>query len=96
MGVCDTRRIAEYQKYGVADAKAAFILKCNNRLALSGTPMENNIMELYSLFRFLNPGMLGDAGDFSRQYAIPIQNEADTEAMTSLRRKTVSFYATPT
>lgn len=72
-------------------AKAAFILKCNNRLALSGTPMENNIMELYSLFRFLNPGMLGDAGDFSRQYAIPIQNEADTEAMTSLRRKLYPF-----
>lgn len=72
-------------------AKAAFILECNHRLALSGTPMENNIMELYSLFRFLNPGMLGDAGDFSRQYAMPIQNEADTEAMATLRRKLYPF-----
>lgn len=72
-------------------AKAAFILQCNHRLALSGTPMENNIMELYSLFRFLNPGMLGDEADFMRRYAVPIQNEADTEAMTALRRKIYPF-----
>lgn len=72
-------------------AKAAFILQAAHRLALSGTPMENNIMELYSLFRFLNPGMLGDPADFSRRYAVPIQNEADTDAMTSLRRKIYPF-----
>ncbi len=72
-------------------AKAAFILQCNHRLALSGTPMENNIMELYSLFRFLNPGMLGDEADFMRRYAVSIQNEADTEAMAALRRKIYPF-----
>ena len=72
-------------------AKAASILKANHRLALSGTPMENNIMELYSLFRFLNPGMLGDPADFSRRYAVPIENEADADAMTALRRKIYPF-----
>jgi SNF2 family DNA or RNA helicase len=42
-----------------AAAKAARLLQANHRLALSGTPVENNLNELYSLFEFLNPGMLG-------------------------------------
>jgi superfamily II DNA or RNA helicase len=72
-------------------AKSSFLLKGKYRLALSGTPMENNIMELYSLFRFLNPAMLGDEADFNRRYAVPIQSEADTDAMSALRRKIYPF-----
>jgi len=47
-----------------AAAKAARLLKADHRLALSGTPIENHLGELWSLFEFLNPGMLGAAGAF--------------------------------
>ena len=47
-----------------ASAKAARLLRGNNRLALSGTPIENRIDELWSLFDFLNPGMLGSSAAF--------------------------------
>jgi hypothetical protein len=45
-------------------AKAARLLRANHRLALSGTPIENRLSELWSLFEFLNPGMLGGASVF--------------------------------
>jgi superfamily II DNA or RNA helicase len=45
-------------------AKAARLLEANHRLALSGTPVENHLGELWSLFEFLNPGMLGAASVF--------------------------------
>jgi SNF2-related domain/Helicase conserved C-terminal domain/SWIM zinc finger len=44
-----------------ASAKAVRLLRGNHRLALSGTPIENHLGELWSLFEFLNPGMLGEA-----------------------------------
>lgn len=71
--------------------RATFLLKADHRLALSGTPIENNLTELYSLFRFLNPGMLGDIDDFNRRYTIPIQRENDKEATDSLRRRVYPF-----
>src|SRR5207244_2835234 len=46
---------------GTASAKAARLLEGSHRLALSGTPVENHLGELWSLFEFLNPGMLGSA-----------------------------------
>jgi superfamily II DNA or RNA helicase len=48
-----------------ASAKAARLLRAKQRLALSGTPIENRIEELWSLFEFLNPGMLGAASTFA-------------------------------
>ena len=47
-------------------SKAARLLKAEHRLALSGTPIENHLGELWSLFEFLNPGMLGTASAFRR------------------------------
>jgi SNF2 family DNA or RNA helicase len=46
-------------------AKAARLLTANHRLAMTGTPIENRVEELWSLFEFLNPGMLGSASGFS-------------------------------
>ena len=49
---------------GTDSAKAARLLRGRNRLAMSGTPVENHLGELWSLFEFLNPGMLGAASVF--------------------------------
>ena len=49
---------------GSESAKAARLLRASHRLALSGTPIENHLGELWSLFEFLNPGMLGAASPF--------------------------------
>jgi superfamily II DNA or RNA helicase len=48
-----------------ASAKAARLLDADHRLAITGTPIENRLEELWSLFEFLNPGMLGSASGFS-------------------------------
>ena len=50
---------------GTLSAKAARLLRAEHRLALSGTPVENHLGELWSLFEFLNPGMLGSASIFA-------------------------------
>ncbi len=71
--------------------QAVFLLKAEHRLALSGTPIENNLSELYSLFRFLNPTMFGTLDDFNARYASPIQKDDDKDAMQSLRRKIFPF-----
>lgn len=72
-------------------AQAALVLKAGFRLALSGTPVENNLGELYTLFRFLNPSMFGTAADFDRDYAQPIQRQNDESAATELRKKIYPF-----
>ncbi len=51
---------------GTLSAKAVRLLRADHRLALSGTPVENHLGELWSLFEFLNPGMLGSASMFGR------------------------------
>ena len=70
---------------------AVLLLEANHRFALSGTPMENNLTELYSLFRFLNPTMFGSLEDFNASYTLPIQKNGDKDASDSLRRKIFPF-----
>ena len=71
--------------------QAVLLLQGRHRIALSGTPIENNLSELYSLYRFLNPTMLGTPDEFNKQFAYPIQRDGDKEATESLRRKIFPF-----
>ncbi len=71
--------------------KAIMLLNTKYRLALSGTPIENNLLELYSLFRFLNPTMLGSIENFNRYYILPIQKDNDKGAMEELRKRIYPF-----
>jgi SNF2 family DNA or RNA helicase len=72
-------------------SKAVMLLNADKRLALSGTPIENNLGELYALFRFLNPAMFGSAEEFNQRYATPIQRYSDKEAISDLRKKIYPF-----
>jgi len=71
--------------------KAIMLLQGDYRLALSGTPVENNLGELYSLFRFLNPTMFGTTSRFTKDYLTPIQKSNDKLAMQHLRKKIYPF-----
>lgn len=61
------------------------------RIALTGTPVENHLGDLWSLFQFLNPGLLGSREEFERRYAVPIQRYRDEEAAARLRRQVGPF-----
>lgn len=71
--------------------QAVHLLQAEHRLALSGTPVENNLTELYSLFRFLNPAMFGSLDAFNQRYTYPIQKNGDKMVLDSLRRKIYPF-----
>lgn len=53
-------------------------LKARHRFCLTGTPVENNLAELWSLFQFIAPGFLGDAKRFARDWRTPIEKKGDT------------------
>ncbi len=65
------------------NAKSAYSLKSKHRLALTGTPIENNSLELWSQFAFLNPGLLGNMDYFKRNFAKNIENHGNR--MNSLK-----------
>jgi non-specific serine/threonine protein kinase len=72
-------------------AKAARLLKTNHRLVLTGTPVENTSLELWSQFAFLNPGLLGNLDYFKEEFATPIEKKGDEQAAVFLRRLVYPF-----
>ncbi|WP_293747505.1 DEAD/DEAH box helicase [uncultured Paraglaciecola sp.] len=54
--------------------KAAIALKSDFKMITTGTPIENNLTELWSLFRFINPGLLGNIKRFGERFSVPIEN----------------------
>ncbi len=72
-------------------ARAARSLAAEYRLALTGTPVENHVGDLWSLMEFLNPGLLGTQADFRRRFFLPIQAQRDPGATDRLRRITGPF-----
>ncbi len=71
-------------------AKAAYQVNAEFRVALSGTPVENRLEELWSLMHFCNPGLLGARSDFANRYAKPISRGEDGAA-ERLRKKIRPF-----
>ncbi|MCA1596353.1 MAG: DEAD/DEAH box helicase, partial [Chloroflexi bacterium] len=72
-------------------AKAARALPGGFRIALTGTPVENHVGDLWSVMEFLNPGFLGTQAEFKRTFFVPIQAERDPEAAEALKRVTGPF-----
>ena len=72
-------------------ARAARSLGAEYRIALTGTPVENHVGDLWSVMQFLNPGLLGTEGEFKRNYFVPIQAERDEGAAQRLQRATGPF-----
>ncbi|MDA8232389.1 MAG: DEAD/DEAH box helicase [Magnetospirillum sp.] len=66
-------------------AKASQRLNAGFRLALTGTPVENSLDELWSLFRFVNPGLLGSREAFAKRFSGPIERDGDAGAKAALR-----------
>lgn len=86
----DWRRVAldEAQNIKNAGAKqsdAVRSLPARRRVALTGTPVENRLSELWSLMDFCNPGLLGGQGDFRRRFAVPIERHHSRARANQLR-----------
>lgn len=71
--------------------QAARVLKANFRFALTGTPVENRLMELWSIMQFLNPGYLGTRESFRREFAIPVERFHDPEITNQLKELVSPF-----
>ncbi len=72
-------------------AAAIRSLPAATRIAVTGTPVENRLADLWSILEFTNPGLLGTAATFKQRYAEPIERHGDEDAAERLRRFTGPF-----
>jgi superfamily II DNA or RNA helicase len=72
-------------------SRAVRRLPAAHRVALTGTPVENRLGELWAIMEFLNPGFLGSAEGFRRRFAVPIERGGDAERAEELRRLVAPF-----
>ena len=72
-------------------ARAARLLQAQHRLVLTGTPIENSTVELWSQFTFLNPGLLGSLEYFRNEFGAPIERKNDEKAAQTLRKLVYPF-----
>lgn len=66
--------------------KTVKLIKANNRLVLTGTPIENNTFDLYAQMSFVNPGLLGTMANFKNEFSTPIDKHKDPDAAEALRK----------
>jgi len=71
--------------------RAACQLSARQRLCLTGTPIENNLGEMWSLMDFVNPGLLGDEEAFRARYSIPVEREGNAERLAELRGRLAPY-----
>jgi SNF2 family DNA or RNA helicase len=69
-----------------AQTKAILKLSAQHRLALTGTPVENRLLDLWSIFNFLNPGYLGKQAQFRKSFEIPIQKDNNKVKSVTLKK----------
>ncbi|TFG07644.1 MAG: DEAD/DEAH box helicase [Promethearchaeota archaeon] len=77
--------IQNIKNYDSKQTKAVYRLQANYKIGLSGTPIENRLMELWTLFEFLNPGLLGSRTKFQEDFIVPIERYQDKEAIRELK-----------
>ena len=100
----DKRRFLDYTFYYLILDEAQFIkntrtktrqiiqqLQATHRLCLTGTPLENHLGELWSLFHFLTPGLLGDRKQFRHYFRTPIEKNQDQDRRQALVRRIQPF-----
>jgi superfamily II DNA or RNA helicase len=87
--VCDEAQAIK--NHATAQARSVRALPAGARIALTGTPVENQLSELWSIIDFTNPGLLGSAQSFRERYAIPVERHGDPDAAQELRRVTGPF-----
>jgi SNF2 family DNA or RNA helicase len=87
--VCDEAQAVKNRD--TAQARAVRALPAAARIALTGTPVENQLSELWSIMDFTNPGLLGTAKKFRERFAVPVERYGDAEAAEQLRRITQPF-----
>jgi len=73
------------------NAQAVKAVRAKHRIVLTGTPLENSVLDLWSIFDFLMPGYLGTAKDFRELYELPIAKEKNAEAQSRLARRLRPF-----
>ena len=71
--------------------RAARRLQADFRVVTTGTPIQNNLMDLHSLFTFVNPGLLGSAAQFRERFGVPVERDGDAVAHARLRRLVAPF-----
>jgi len=71
--------------------KAVNLLKSENRFVMTGTPIENNVTELFAQMQFINPGLLGNLNAFRKEYAGSIDKDRDANKTNDLRRLVQPF-----
>jgi superfamily II DNA or RNA helicase len=87
--ICDEAQ--NIKNAGTRQAQAVRAIPAGSRIALTGTPVENRLSDLWSLMEFTSPGLLGSAEKFRQRFAIPIERAGDEEATGQLRRVTGPF-----
>ena len=87
--VCDEAQ--NIKNHTTKQARAIRALPAATRIALTGTPVENRLSELWSIMEFTNPGLLGQAERFREDYAIPIERNGSDDAARALQRLTQPF-----
>ncbi|TFG24715.1 MAG: DEAD/DEAH box helicase [Promethearchaeota archaeon] len=78
--------IQNIKNYNSKQTKAIYRLQGNYKIGLSGTPIENRLMELWTLFEFLNPALLGGRSKFQDDFILPIERYQDQDAVKRLKK----------
>ncbi|MEU7829230.1 DEAD/DEAH box helicase [Nonomuraea sp. NPDC049129] len=87
--VCDEAQAIKNS--GTLQSQAVRAIPTGTRLALTGTPVENHLAELWSIMEFANPGLLGPRSRFRTRFQEPIEARQDEQAMRALKRATGPF-----